>query len=92
MPFISYPSACEVKAIFYFCNEIEQHCEANEVIIDFSSMGRIEPFTMVCVAKYIRNFNCRSKGTVVSCRGHQSKDCAQIWFSSEPLGLSTVEA
>lgn len=87
MPVINYPSTCDVKAVFDFCNEIEQHCGADKVVIDFSSMGRIEPFTMVYVAKYIRGFNRRNKDTVVSCMGHQSKDYAANMAFFRAFGL-----
>src|SRR5690554_7815504 len=50
-------------------------------------MGRIEPFTMVYVAKYIREFNRRNKDTVVSCRGHQSKDYAANMAFFRTFGL-----
>lgn len=76
MPVIKYPSTCDAKAIFGFCDEIEKYCGESEVIIDFSNMGRIEPFTMVYVAKFIREFNRRNKDTTVSCRGHKSKEYA----------------
>ena len=84
---IRYPSACDVKAIFDFCNEIEQHCAEDKVLIDFSGMGRIEPFAMVYVAKYIREFNRRNKSTVVSCRGYQSKDYAANMAFFRAFGL-----
>lgn len=87
MPVINYPSTCDVKAVFDFCNEIEQHCGADKVVIDFSSMGRIEPFTMVYVAKYIREFNRRNKDTVVSCMGHKSKDYAANMAFFRAFGL-----
>lgn len=63
---IQYPSTCDAKAIFNFCDEIEARHGLERVIIDFSNMGRIEPFTMVYVAKYIRDFCRRNKDTVVS--------------------------
>lgn len=87
MPEISYPSTCDVKAIYDFCNKIEQHCGAHKVVIDFSSMGRIEPFTMVYVAKYIRDFNRRNKDTAVSYRGHQPKDYAVNMAFFRAFGL-----
>jgi hypothetical protein len=87
VPVINYPSTYDVKAIFTFCNEIEQHCGADEVVIDFSNMGRIEPFTMVYVAKYIREFNRRNKDTVVSCTGHESKDYAANMAFFRAFGL-----
>lgn len=84
---ISYPSSCNVQEIFNFCNEIESFCGDDEVVIDFSNMGRIEPFTMVYVARYIRDFNRRNKDTIVSCRGHQTKDYAANMAFFRAFGL-----
>jgi hypothetical protein len=87
VPVINFPNSCDVNAVFEFCNEIEQYCEESEVIIDFSNMTRIEPFTMVYVAKYIREFNRRNKDTVVSCRGHKTKDYAANMAFFRAFGL-----
>lgn len=87
MPVINYPSSCYVNAIFNFCNEIERCCGENEIVIDFSSMGRIEPFTMVYIAKFIRDFKRRNKDTVVYCKGHQSKDYAANMAFFRAFGL-----
>lgn len=87
MPIINYPSSCDVQAVFNFCNEIEQYCGEDKVTIDFANMGRIEPFTMVYVAKYIREFNRRNKDTVVSCRGHKEKDYAANMAFFRAFGL-----
>lgn len=87
MPLITYPSTYDVKVIFEFCNEIEQYCGEDEVVIDFANMGRIEPFTMVYVAKYIREFNRRNKDTVISCRGHTTKDYAANMAFFRAFGL-----
>jgi anti-sigma regulatory factor (Ser/Thr protein kinase) len=87
VPVINFPYSCDLNAIFGFCNEIEQYCEENEVVIDFSNMSRIEPFAMVYVAKYIREFNRRNKNTVVSCRGHQTKDYAANMAFFRAFGL-----
>lgn len=87
MTVINYPSTCEVNTIFDFCNKIEQHCGADKVVIDFSRMGRIEPFTMVYVAKYIRDFKSRNKDTKVYCRGYQSKNYAANMAFFRAFGL-----
>lgn len=87
MPVINYPSTCDVKAIFEFCNEIEKYCGENQVVIDFSNMGRIEPFTMVYAAKYIRDFNRRNSDTVVSCIGHKTKVYAANMAFFRAFGL-----
>ena len=51
---IGFPSDTSEKSIFSFCDEIESNAGEEQIIIDFSKMGRIEPFTMVYVAKFIR--------------------------------------
>ncbi|MEY4211742.1 MAG: hypothetical protein RLZ92_2123 [Pseudomonadota bacterium] len=84
---IQYPSTCDAKAIFNFCDEIEARHGLERVIIDFSNMGRIEPFTMVYVAKYIRDFCRRNKDTVVSCKGHTTKDYAANMGFFRAFGL-----
>jgi hypothetical protein len=35
VPIINYPSTCDAHAIFDFCDEIEQYCDEDEVIINF---------------------------------------------------------
>ncbi|MBB1474542.1 MULTISPECIES: hypothetical protein [Shewanella] len=87
MPLINYPSTCDLKAIFKFCDEIEECSGEKEVVINFSSMGRIEPFTMVYVAKFIREFNRRNKDTVVSCCGYEYKDYAANMAFFRAFGL-----
>ncbi|ROQ20927.1 hypothetical protein EDC38_1545 [Marinimicrobium koreense] len=87
MPDIRYPSNCSARAIFNFCDEIEQYSGSDRVLIDFSGMYRIEPFTMVYVAKYIREFNRRNKKTKVSCIGHKNKDYAANMGFFRAFGL-----
>jgi len=87
VPTINYPSSCDVQAVFDFCNEIEEYCGEDRVVIDFSHMGRIEPFTMVYIAKYIREFNHRNKNTTVSCKGHTNKDYAANMGFFRAFGL-----
>lgn len=87
MPVIQYPYSCDVKSIFGFCNEIDRHSGAERLVIDFTNMGRIEPFTMVYVAKYIREFDRRNNNTTVSCRGHKTKDYAANMGFFRAFGL-----
>jgi hypothetical protein len=64
-----------------------QHAGAENVLIDFSKMGRIEPFAMVYVAKQIRDFNRSNHETTVSCIGHQNKDYAAHMAFFRAFGL-----
>jgi anti-sigma regulatory factor (Ser/Thr protein kinase) len=76
VPIIKFPPQCDIQAIFNFCSSIEKCAGENQVNIDFSNMKRIEPFTIVYVAKFIRDFNRRNKMTQVSCSGYQEKTYA----------------
>lgn len=57
------------------------------VLIDFSKMGRIEPFTMVYVAKQIRDFNRANPETTVSCNGFHNKEYAANMAFFRAFGL-----
>lgn len=87
MPVIQFPSQCNVQSIFDFCTEISECAGTDEVVIDFSRMGRIEPFTMVYVAKFIRDFNRLNKETRVSAQGHQDKEYAANMGFFRAFGL-----
>ncbi|MEF9672264.1 hypothetical protein [Pseudomonas viridiflava] len=84
---VKFPSSCVETEIFRFCTEVESHSGADELLIDFSSMGRIEPFSMVYVAKHIRDFTRSNQDTTVRCCGHQSKDYAANMAFFRAFGL-----
>lgn len=88
---ILFPSSCNPEKIFNFCNEIEKHSGQQQIIIDFSHMGRIEPFTMVYVAKHIRDFHRKQKknidGFELFCSGHENKDYAANMAFFRAFGL-----
>jgi len=83
MATVKFPSSCNERAIFDFCSEVESHAGEEKVLIDFSSMGRIEPFVMVYIAKHIRDFNRNNKQTTVSVQGTKIKNMQPIWHSLE---------
>lgn len=87
MPKIYYPSTCSSQTIFEFCDEVSAHAGADELTIDFSSMGRIEPFTMVYVAKVIREFNRSNPDTTVMSCGFQNKQYAANMAFFRAFGL-----
>ncbi|HEY7865339.1 MAG TPA: hypothetical protein VIC51_05000, partial [Psychromonas sp.] len=66
MATVIFPSNCSEDAIFQFCSDVFSHAGEDQLVIDFSYMGRIEPFTMVYVAKMIRDFNRNNPSTQVS--------------------------
>lgn len=84
---IMFPTNCSEDAIFLFCSEVGECAGTRSILIDFSRMGRIEPFAMVYVAKYIREFHRLNPETIVSCRGHQSKDYAANMAFFRAFGL-----
>lgn len=87
MSTINFPSYCGEKEIFDFCTEVESYAGVEKFLIDFSSMGRVEPFTMVYVAKHIRDFNRNNSNTIVNCNGHQNKDYAANMAFFRAFGL-----
>lgn len=87
MPKIYYPNNCGSQAIFRFCDEVSAQAGCEELIIDFSSMGRIEPFTMVYVAKVIREFNRNNPSATVACCGFQDKQYAANMAFFRAFGL-----
>lgn len=84
---VKFPASCGEREIFNFCTEIENHAGVERLLIDFSSMGRIEPFTMIYVAKYIRDFNRNNADTIVSCNGHHNKNYAANMAFFRAFGL-----
>lgn len=87
MPQIYYPSACSSNSIFQFCDQVTRYAGASELIIDFSSMGRIEPFAMVYVAKIIREFNKNNPQTRTLCCGFENKQYAANMAFFRAFGL-----
>jgi len=78
---------CSETAVFNFCDSIEK-CAGDETVrINFSRMGRIEPFIMLYVAKFIREFNKNNKGTTVTCLGFADKDYAANMAFFRAFGL-----
>ncbi|MBU2884626.1 hypothetical protein KO507_02480 [Gilvimarinus agarilyticus] len=87
MPKVLYPAVCNVESIFKFCDEIASLENEDRIVIDFSNMGRIEPFTMVYVAKFIRDYNRLNRDTTISCCGHKNKDYAANMAFFRAFGL-----
>lgn len=87
MPTVLFPGHCSEDSIFQFCSSVSQYAGEENVLIDFSRMGRIEPFAMVYVAKHIRDFNRSNTGTTVSCTGHLNKDYAANMAFFRAFGL-----
>ncbi|MEB6605943.1 hypothetical protein MXM08_05105 [Aeromonas sanarellii] len=87
MAVVKFPSNCNEQEIFRFCTEVEKYAGEKDLLIDFSSMGRIEPFSMTYVAKHIRDFSRKYKDTIVRCTGHQNKEYAANMAFFRAFGL-----
>lgn len=87
MKIIKFPSDVKESDIFKFCDEVEQHAGADSVGIDFTHLGRIVPFTMVYVAKFIRDFNRNNPDTHVKCKGFEKHDYAANMAFFKAFGL-----
>jgi hypothetical protein len=84
---VYFPSSCTESAIFQFCDQVANQVGVDKLLIDFSKMGRIEPFTMVYVAKFIRDFSRANSGTEFSAIGHKQKDYAANMAFFRAFGL-----
>jgi hypothetical protein len=87
MSAVRFPSNCSEINIFNFCSEVEKFSGKNELLIDFSGMGRVEPFSMVYVAKKIRDFSRENLGTKVICIGYENKQYAANMAFFRAFGL-----
>lgn len=84
---INFPANTDLESMFHFCSQVNDCEGTHEIKIDFSNMGRIEPFAMVYIAKFIRNFVIKNKSTRVLCRGHKYKDYAANMAFFRAFGL-----
>lgn len=84
---VFYPSDCSPEKIFNFCCDINSFLGKDELVIDFSNMRRIEPFSMIYVAKYIRYFSRNNKKTKIFCCGHEDKNYAANMGFFRAFGL-----
>ena len=87
MAVVKFPSTCGEQEVFNFCTEVSRHSGADQLVIDFSSMGRVEPFSMTYVAKHIRDFNRNNKDTDLSCSGFREKEYAANMAFFRAFGL-----
>lgn len=84
---INFPNNCDIYSIFAFCNEIIDIQKNEDIYIDFSSMGRVEPFTMVYLAKIIREIKNESPTRKIFCDGYQEKFYASNMGFFRAFGL-----
>ena len=86
MKTIYFPQYCNENAIFNFCSEVEACKDQEDITIDFSLMGRIEPFTMIYIAKMIRDYDKKYNKTIF-CQGHEEKEYASNMAFFRAFGL-----
>lgn len=84
---VFFPNSCTEQAIFNFCDQVSNHSNADELLINFSNLGRIEPFTMVYVAKFIRDFSRENPKVTTSAIGHHEKTYAANMAFFRAFGL-----
>jgi len=92
MTAIYFPNKCDEVAVFSFCNEINACSGQEKIVIDFSRMGRVEPFTMIYIAKFIGEFNRENEKTVIQCFGYESKEYAANMGFFKAFGLNHGKA
>lgn len=73
MTTLVFPNNCNEENIFKFCAELQAQHGVEKITIDFSNMGRIEPFAMIYLAKLINDFKRLDRDISIECRGHSNK-------------------
>lgn len=73
MKTLYYPNCCSIDSILDFCADLDTSTEEDELIVDFSRMGRVEPFSMLFVARRLRTFEVDNRNVEVSYRNYDSK-------------------
>ncbi len=83
---INFPYSSNEVDIFDFCSQVHACPAEEELTVNFSSMGRIEPFTMTYVAKIIRDY-LRKHSKQMYCTGFEDKDYAANMAFFRAFGL-----
>lgn len=68
-----YPSCCSIDAILEFCADLDSSSSEDELIINFSDMGRVEPFSMLFVARRLRTFEVENRNVKVLYKNFETK-------------------
>ena len=53
---IRFPSGSKLSSIFEFCTELNSLSSKEKIVIDFHTMGRVDPFCLAYTANHIRGF------------------------------------
>lgn len=89
---IFFPNECEESAVFSFCSEVDSCSGQKKITIDFSNMGRVEPFAMIYIGKFIGQFSRRNKETTIWCCGYEDKKYAANMAFFKAFGLNHGKA
>lgn len=87
MATINLPRICNEIGIFRFCKDLKEQNGVEEVTLDFSRMARVEPFAMIYIAKFIRDFHRANSKTKIICIGHRRKEYAANMGFFKSFGL-----
>ncbi|OAQ21088.1 hypothetical protein [Thermosulfurimonas dismutans] len=73
---VYFPQNPSLEAVLAFCDNLFSIPRNHKVVIDFAQMGRIEPFSMIYVAKIIRDYSKFNDHRCIWCKNHQNKNYA----------------
>ncbi len=73
---VYFPHNSSLDAVLDFCDKVFSMPEDRKVVIDFAPMGRIEPFSMIYVAKILRDYSTINNNGCIWCQNHQDKEYA----------------
>jgi hypothetical protein len=85
---IQFPSDSSLEKVFAFADELCTCDDSDEIILDFSSMGRIEPFAIVYLAKIIKDQRNNKKDVKFKVTGHKQKEYAANMGFFKAFGLN----
>ncbi len=90
---IYFPNNPSLDAVLDFCDKVFLASKSHKVVVDFAQMGRIEPFSMLYVAKILRDYSAINNNGCIWCKNYQDKEYAahmgffkafQIDYGKEP--------
>ncbi|WP_210473068.1 hypothetical protein [Vibrio crassostreae] len=70
---IYYPNSCAIEAVLEFCADLDSSNNVDDLIVDFSNMGRVEPFAMLFIARRLRTFEVDNRHVNVSYRNYETQ-------------------
>lgn len=73
MKTLYYPNCCSIEAVLKFCEELDSSTDIDELTVDFSKMGRVEPFAMLFVARRLRTFEVDNRDIKVNYKNYETQ-------------------